>query len=361
MNVTILTAGTKIAADKEKTFENNNYQADLKTIYYKLPFDTTLYNISADTNDNIYVRSALNINFNNKEQKLEDSQSITLNMILNIEGESSESSISIDGSSTTYIQFNYPLISAGTDNIDLGTYNEDTGKYEYLYKCYAYNYNPTNAIVPDLENSISISTENDLTIIRQEPNKTVNTITFKYPFDKKSEYEYIIPVQFKSADPTKSITLENATVLNPYKTIDGNNVSTDSTNVIKAYIDYCYYIIPNNSNSIIFSGLKLSTSDEIIIGKIEKRNGLNTKDINSPDPLYKIEAKFSQTETNLSEVEKIIKANNTFNWTYKVNDIDKVAQPLTAKAFWNTNHFANSYTLPKLSSIDITVNSSSLK
>ena len=133
------------------------------------------------------------------------------------------------------------------------------------------------------------------------------------PFDKKSKYEYIIPVQFKSADPTKSITLENATVLNPYKTIDGNNVSTDSTNVIKAYIDYCYYIIPNNSNSIIFSGLKLSTSDEIIIGKIEKRNGLNTKDINSPDPLYKIEAKFSQTETNLSEVEKIIKANNTFN------------------------------------------------
>ena len=42
MNVTILTAGTKIAADEEKTFGNNDYQDDLKTIYYKLPFDTTL-------------------------------------------------------------------------------------------------------------------------------------------------------------------------------------------------------------------------------------------------------------------------------------------------------------------------------
>ena len=298
MNVTILTAGTKIAADKEKTFENNNYQADLETIYYKLPFDTTLYNISVDTNDKIYVRSALNINFNNKEQKLEDSQSITLNMILNIEGELSESSTSINGSSTTYIQFNYPLISAGTDNIDLGTYNEDTKKYEYLYRCYAYNYNSTNAIVPDLDGSISINTENDLIIIRQEPNKTVNTITFNYPFNNKFTYEYIIPIQFKSADPTKAITLTNATVLNPYETSDGN--------VIKAYIDYCYYIIPNNSNSIAFSKLKLSTSDEIIIGKIEKRNGLNTKDINSPDPVYDIDA-------NLSEVEKKIKENKTFN------------------------------------------------
>lgn len=306
MNVTILTAGTKIAADKEKPFENNNYQDDLKTIYYKLPSDSTLYNISVDTNDKIYVRSALNINFNNKEQKLEDSQSIELNM-------EDKSSTSIDGSSTTttYVQFNYPLISAGTDNIDLGTYNEDTRKYEYLYRCYAYNYDSTNAIVSD-SGSISISTENDLTIIRQISGK-VNAITFKYPFDKKSEYEYIIPVQFKSADPTKSITLTNATVLNPYKTIDGNNVSTDSANVIKAYIDYCYYIIPSNSNSIAFSDLKLSTSDEIIIGKIEKRNGLNTEDINSSNPVYKIEANFSQTETNLSKVENKIKANNTFN------------------------------------------------
>ena len=220
-----------------------------------------------------------------------------------------KSSTSIDGSSTTYIQFNYPLISAGTDNIDLGTYNEDTRKYEYLYRCYAYNYDSTNAIVPNPNNSISISTENDLTIIRQKPNETVNTITFKYPFNNKFTYEYIIPVQFKSADSAKTIKLTNATVLNPYKTIDG----TDNNNIIKAYIDYCYYIIPDNSNSITFSDLKLSTSDEIIIGKIEKRNGLNTKDINSPDPVYKIEAKFSQTETNLSEVEKIIKANNTFN------------------------------------------------
>ena len=298
MNVTILTAGTKIAADEEKTFGNNDYQDDLKTIYYKLPSDNTLYNISADTNDNIYVRSALNINFNNKEQKLEASQSIELNM-------EDKSKTSITGSTTTYVQFNYPLISAGTDNIDLGTYNEDTRKYEYLYRCYAYNYNSTNAIVPNSNDSISISTENDLTIIRQKPNETVNTITFNYPFDKKSEYEYIIPVQFKSADPTKSITLENATVLNPYETSDGN--------VIKAYIDYCYYIIPSETNSIVFSTSNLSTSDEIIIGKIEKRNGLNTEDINSLDPVYKIDANLSQPENNLSEVEKKIKANKTFN------------------------------------------------
>lgn len=336
MNVTILTAGTKIATDKNKNFEDNNYQDDLETIYYKLPSDNTLYNISADTNDKIYTRSALNINFNNKEQKLEASQSVELNM-------EDKSKTSITGSTNTYIQFNYPLISAGTDNIDLSTYNEDIEEYEYLYRCYAYNYDSTKAIIPNSGASISISTENDLTIIRATSDN-VTSITFNYPFNKEFTYEYIIPVQFKSANPAKFITLTNATILNP----------TNDGNIITAQVDYCYYIIPNAADNIIFSKLSLSTSDEIIIGKIEKRNGLNTEDINSDDPVYKI-------NNNLSKIEEIIKANKMFNWTYKVSDIDKVTKPLTAKAFWNTNHFANSYTLPKLSSIDITVNSSSLK
>ena len=61
------------------------------------------------------------------------------------------------------------------------------------------------------------------------------------------------------------------------------------------------------------SNLNLSTSDEIIIGKIEKRNGLNTEDINSTDPVYKINANLNQPENNLSEVQKIIKENKTFN------------------------------------------------
>ena len=345
MNVTILTAGTRVAAYTSKIFKDNKYQDDLEIIYYKLPSDSKIYSISADTNDKIYARSALNINFNNKEQKLEVGQSIELTM------EDGTTKIPIDGSENTYIQFNYPLISAGADDIDLSTYNEDTEEYEYLYRCYAYNYIPNNAITSDPAGSIIISTENDLTIIKQAPGKTVNKIVCAYPFKYNAPtYEYIIPVQFKSTDTTKYIELTNATVLNPIKF---NDVTDDNSIIIRAQTDYCYYILPNDYG-FIFKNLNLSASDEIIIGKIEKRNGLNIKDINSTNPLYEI-------ETNLTEVEKIIKENNTFNWTYKVNDINKVTQPLTAKAFWNTNHLANSYTLPKLSSIDITVNSSSLK
>ena len=104
---------------------------------------------------------------------------------------------------------------------------------------------------------------------------------------------------------------------------------------------------------IVFNQTVLT--DNLLIGKITKTNGLNADEIDvipSEDNTYSDRDKFILEGTGV--IENLISAIKSwageykFDWTYRVPEDNKVIQPTLSSSYWNTNHIANKYTISQI-------------
>ena len=113
--------------------------------------------------------------------------------------------------------------------------------------------------------------------------------------------------------------------------------------------------IPKNRYNLKIVFKQTVLTDNLLVGKINKTNGLNTDEINvipSKDNTYSSDDEFNlSSETTANSLFEAINdwaGDYKFDWTYKVPEDNKVIQPTLSSSYWNTNHIANRYTISQI-------------
>ena len=256
--------------------------------------------------------------------------------------------------SNRYFIFNYPVVLAGGDDIDASVF---TDKKEYLLKAFVYGKEDNTSIkdIPrDEDGILNITSDTD------NLGTTATSFNLNFNFGNEvvsGEYYYVVPVEVKFTS-SKTLTITNGSI----KGI----VDKDNNKINKINKDGIYYIEVDGYKitegtiqeiKIITCKLDkpLEAGDYIKVGRITKLNGYNVSEIDSNN--YKI----NDNKDKIIKEMKLIDTTNIFNWIYKVPDNDKVLKPVDPSSFWNSNHIANKYILPRLTQLNINVNTNSLK
>ncbi len=366
MEVLILNEGTKVWSNLQSiTFTDNAYKIgkseavnDYSTIFYITPDSTAIQTFESTLpNQAIYLRSALNINTTTiKPQLLRSNQTIKFkfinNEVLEFKG----------NGENRYFIFNYPVVLAGGDDIDASVF---TDQKEYLLKAFVYDkeYNTSINDIPRDENGIlNITSDTD------SLGTTATSFNLNFNFGNgklnsvdaegnkltiSGEYYYIIPVEVKFVSSDQGLTFTRCNI----KGLSTNKISKDGIYYIEVNYKNDKNVTPDEVLINITCTLdkSLEVGEYIKIGRITKLNGYNVSEIDSNN--YKI----NDNKDEIIKEMKLIDTTNIFNWIYKVPDSDKVLKPADPSSFWNSNHIANKYILPRLTQLDINVNTNSLK
>ena len=379
MEVLILSEGTKVWSNLQSitsqpiTFTDNAYKIgksedvnDYSTIFYITPDSTAIQTFESTLpNQAIYLRSALNINTTTiKPQLLRSNQTIkfkfTNNEVLEFKGNGTIKD-GIDNSNRYFI-FNYPVVLAGGDDIDASVF---TDKKEYLLKAFVYG-KEDNTSIKDISRD-----ENGILNITSDTDNLGTTATsfnlnFNFGNGKlnsvdtegnkltiSGEYYYVIPVEVKFVSSNQGLTFTSCNI----KGLSTNKISEDGIYYIEVNYKNSENVTPDTLLINITCTLDkpLEAGDYIKVGRITKLNGYNVSEIDSNN--YKI----NDNKDEIIKEMKLIDTTNIFNWIYKVPDNDKVLKPVDPSSFWNSNHIANKYILPRLTQLNINVNTNSLK
>lgn len=113
------------------------------------------------------------------------------------------------------------------------------------------------------------------------------------------------------------------------------------------------YPIATSNEGDIASGLNANeidvTNEDCVPGTTtEGTGGFVAHDV------FVLSDAYSETEGNVTNAKMLLQkigaldANNEFDYTYKVPDDEKVIQPTKSENYFDTNHWANKYTIPKM-------------
>lgn len=298
----------------------------------------TISSIDNLTTYRIRVQSRLMINANQIEpQVLSDRQ----RMILKIKD--ANDTITLPKDNANNVLFSYPVILAGGTDIDMKVLDADTNTYGYKLNAYYYE-----ATKPVSNSEIKRSPDGLLTLPAVVNGALSTEYDLNYgfaPVDKKNYY--LIPVSV-SLDTNTKCTISNKSgyVNKAMITVeDSKSVPiTESGNYI--------LVVSGGSLKIEFKStiengqLTTGNKSKISLKYIQKCNGVNTDELNSKEIGFDYNA--DERFDNILIAINNINGNKNFDWTYKVPDIDKVLNPLSANSYFNINHVYNQYTIPKI-------------
>lgn len=374
MNITTLGDGSSFWVEDKSDLEDldNNLQELKKTLIYKVGGNKTAIQPCQVEGYSNYIRSRLYINSTpSKAQLLKNGQKLIFtlsdfkgNSIPLLEDQFIEGSD--DG---VYISFNEPVVNSGGDDIDVSVLDE-YGNINYSLLGFAYELE--NGF-PDRKNGLlEISGDfydkgiNNL-YKNGVVNKTNKTLTYSLDIDTETEGDYqnyLIPIYVSlfSEGSTKTVAFSsNNKLLKLFNPILETELDAEITNTTLNNTGLMLRV--SSATELVIKVDNCDSKDKIIIGYPVKLNGLNTKEIdissNDPDRSY-FACPYSLIDniTNIYTLIKNItsKDNNDLgidytskiNWIYRVPEEDKVLQPTSPKAFFNSNHIYNKYTISKL-------------
>lgn len=366
-----------------QTLNNSLQELNCDLIYTIDNKNTTIKKSSSIEYPNL-IRTRLYINATaSQAQLLKTGQKFEFEFIREENGSSSKP---IEGTSDgIYVSFNEPLVNAGGENIDVSVLDE-YGKIKYSLK--AFSYLLDNGF-PDRTTSGLLEIKGNFYDLKSTDNKykkgvvsrsqTTSTLTYTLGLnsisrEKDNLENYLIPVYVNLPEGEDSTTevyfsVDNKTlkIFNPTSSPETEAIITKNSSLNKSGF---MLKIPYEGASNFKINVKNGTSDAIItVGYIVKLNGLNTKEINvESDDLnrsyfsypYKIEDNLSKVYEYVSTISGDYK--DKINWIYRVSEEDKVLQPTSPKAFFNSNHIYNKYTIAKLDfdNISLQINPSSI-
>lgn len=374
MNITTLGDGSSFYVDSADELKplNNDLQILGTKLYYKSGDSTsfTLIPTCQVAGYNNYIRSRLYINSTPpKAQLLTKGQSLKFSLS-DFKGNSIsglEDQIIEGTENGIYISFNESVVNSGGDNIDVSVLDE-YGKI--AYSLLGFTYELENGFPDRKDGLLEISGDfydKDISRLYKNGvvNKTNKTLTYKIDIDTTGDYQnYLIPIYVSlfSENSTKEVKFSSndgvLKLFNPAKKteVDAviNNINLNNTGLM---------LRVSRATSLIIKTTNTDSKDKIIIGYPIKLNGLNTKEIdissNDPDRSY-FAYPYSLTdniENIYTFIENITSKDNNdlgidytskINWVYRVPEEDKVLQPTSPRAFFNSNHIYNKYTIAKL-------------
>lgn len=293
-----------------------------------------------------YARSRLTISASpNVAQTLYEGQTISLS--------STKLPTPVEIKSGSSIKFNYPLDLSGGENLDASILSED-GTVAYDLSAYYYTL--------DSDNIDKYTRSNDYIVVKVK-DLISGSSEFKFTFNNVANIDesYIIPIYATiNGSEEIAVTDNNNSALKLFNGTENGIISNISSNR-KSYL-YSVAAKSGNINSIKFtitSGSdSISDEDTIYIGYINKLNGLNADDINSDS--YELNS--SNRDTIVTKINSI-DSDNSFDWTYRVPEDEKVVYPTEPSSYWNSNHIYNKYTISRINfkNSNIVVNPSSVR
>ena len=396
MNITTLGEGSLCYVDSDSNNTLNKLGNDLQelkvNLYYKenssSTTDYTSINKYSGSDYSNYIRSRLYINSTpSSAQLLTTGQSLKFTFS-DFKGNSisdlKDGQIITGTNGGVYISFNESVVNSGGDNIDVSVLDE-YGKV--TYSLLGFSYSLANGGLPDREDGLleingnffsnynEDSEDNKSYYKHGEINKIddIYTLTYKLDINTTEDYQnYLIPIYvslFEEEGKIKEINFssDNVTLKLFNPTLKEEKEATITNNYLN---NTGLMLRVENATSLIIKTTNTDSKDKIIIGYPVKLNGLNTKEINieanDPDRSYfaypyNLNGLYKETTKNIDKIlESIanitsqnnnidgIDYNSKINWIYRVPDEDKVLYPTSPKAFFNSNHIYNKYTIPKL-------------
>jgi len=328
-----------------KDAEDNDIVKNVSINYTLNGTSDTISSIDNLITYRIRVQSRLMINANQIEpQVLLDGQ----HMVLKIKD--TNDTIVLPQANANNVLFSYPVILAGGTDIDMKVLDVDTNTYGYKLNAYYYE-----ATTPVSNSEIKRSPDGLLTLSAVVEDVLSTEYNLNYSFDTVDRKKYyLIPVSVSLDTNTKCtifnergyinkdmITIENDKIVDISKT---SEPITESGNYI--------LIVSGGSLKIKFEStiadgqLTAENKSKISLKYIQQFNGVNTDELNSREIGFDYNAD-DRFEDILIAINNI-NGNKNFDWTYKVPNIDKVLNPLSANSYFNINHVYNQYTIPKI-------------
>ncbi len=363
MNIITLAQGAIVGVKNSLTNDVDNNLVSIDStniIYYKNTADDEKWTELTNGVVNWQIQSRLAINVTTSTpQILLSKQTIDFDLVGSTDVLTVESGESL--------LFNTSVILSGGVNLDAKVLDEQ-GNLSYTLKAYIYSLSKNTDWTPS--NATGIFTRD---VNSNLMNLLGNISKYVLPYNFGSteldlNKSYLIPVYLSSQSSNFKVTFKTSIsgaeteveLFNPTKSTQDkatNLVGIDSD----GNIGMTYILNIKKGTNLIISSSNGSQTDLINIGKIVKLNGYNEEEIGSI-----LSSTVEETgDTFLSYLYNAITdidPNNKFYWAYTVPTDDKVLDPLSASAYWNTNHVYNKYILPKIdfNNYNITVSSTSI-
>ena len=271
--------------------------------------------------------------------------------------------------------FNNPVILSGGENIDVKVLDE-YGQYKYSLKALQYKKvdfceemtapngatTKPQAVIKgrDANNLLIFNKE---TLFRNDDGTYEGDIVFNFDFSK--DVDYLVPMYvdvqtttatidiYDEGASTRFLIMGSASSETAYFSSSGGVSTTlplQKTLTLKP---------PKNGATKMHIVIKgFGENDALSIGKIAKRNGYNTDEIDDTKTdaahTYKLVLEGAKNPNeNIEAIERIMNeilgdSATQYDWTYNVPGLNKVSQPTNASSYWNVNHIYNGHTIPKI-------------